>query len=157
MGWLIRNSLDHVNNYINEKLRMRGAKKSHVDPKFAEKVKAGVGAWGGNEYLSVWYVGHNDALDTDYIGLMLLTFDPAVKEREDVSGVIYDNLDYGRSWPMSDVMVQGWGVKDLDCCSGPGATDVPLEFLDIVPPHNGASDSCEQWRERVRKQRGQLL
>ena len=163
MGTLVEQSLDHFQNYINRKSEMANAGRIYVgnDVKEATKRnlaldrKSGAGVYVAHQRIDIWFTAHSERLDKDYIGLMLVDYDPRVKAEADLSGVIYNGLNPDMYWPKTHDLVQGWGYKDMSCCSGPNVTSVPLEYLDLAPEHD--SESCREWRADVRRKAGVLL
>ena len=146
MGWLINTQLSLLQNFINEKLKMFGANEVYIAGDVRTKMKTNLSRsrW-DHEYIEVWFVAHSERQGTDFIGLMLVDFDPDVKEHADLTGVVYDIVNE-KSYSMTDDLVQAWGYKDMDCCMGQAAESVPLHFLDLVPEHE--SESCRNWRRR---------
>lgn len=65
--------------------------------------------------------------------------------REDIAtGERYIYVALLRSSP------DGWGVKDMDCCSGPAEDACPIAYLNMVPPHPGR-EWCADWHGRCRE------
>lgn len=67
----------------------------------------------------------------------------AVREKID-TGERYILVALLRSSP------DGWGYKDMDCCSGPAEDTCPIAYLAMVPPHEGR-EYCAEWHGRCRK------
>ena len=99
MGWLINTQLSLLQNFINEKVKMFGANEVHIAGDVRVKMKTNLSRSSrDHEYIEVWFVAYSERQETNFIGLMLVDFDPDVKEHADLTGVAYDFVNE-KSYP----------------------------------------------------------
>ena len=156
VGWMISRTIDHLNNYLNDKLGQLQATEVKIAGDSLEITQGNIGrerrteGYVPHDYIEVWYLAPSPKDGKPYIGVMLVDFDYDVKAGMEVSGTVVNKFGDGE-WPKSSDLVQAWGYKVFDSSSGLDYLSCPLEYFDQAPAR---SEEEESWRDKVRRSIG---
>ena len=152
MGWTFETEPDHIQNFINDRLREVDAFKAHIgnDPlavtqRNNARDNRSYGA-PGHDYIAVWYLADSAQDGKPYIGLLLCDYDVSA-ERNERDGMILNRHGDG-GWPRTSPLVQIWGCKPMDASMQPYHYSCPVEYLDSAPPR---SRHERAWYDEVRQ------
>ena len=153
MGWSFETEPDHIQNFINDKLREASASAVHVvnDPlavtrRNLTRDSRSCGAT-DHDYIEVWYLADSVRDGKPYIGLLLDYERNGKRDKRGDSGMVVNRYGDG-GWPRSSSLVQVWSCKQMDASMRPSYYGCPLEYLDAVPAR---SEFEREWYEEVRR------
>ena len=152
MGWTFETEPDHIQNFINDRLREVDAFKAHIgnDPlavtqRNIARDNRNYGA-PGHDYIAVWYLADSAQDGKPYIGLLLCDYEVSA-ERNERDGMILNRHGDG-GWPRTSPLAQIWGCKPMDASMQPYHYSCPVEYLDTAPPR---SRHEREWYDEVRQ------
>lgn len=125
MGWTADNELNHVNNIVNDALRVVKATDCELVPQSIKSIISGCSADPGR----VWYLADNDQGQT-YVGLIRLDIDRESTEllRPDARP-IYDWAN-DRLYPSDDPHIAVWAWSYQALADGPKYQDYSERFRE---------------------------
>ena len=152
MGWTFETEPDHIQNFINDKLREASASAVHVanDPLTVTRRNLARDSSGAtaHDFIEVWYLADSVWGGKPYFALLLLDYERNGKRNgHGDSGMVVNRHGDG-GWPRSSPLVQAWGCKQMDASMRPSYYGCPLEYLDAVPAR---SKHEREWYDEVRR------